>query len=267
MASSTSQDRPYPFQRNHKASMRLNFNHFWMKSIAGYLIHPKIPIDRENLRIADIGAGTGIWASEVATTLPSSTVDAIDISAEQYPPEDWRLPNVRYAAHDCFEPFSEEYVGKFDIVHVQFLLRVVDDDRAEALIQNLSSLLRPGGYLQWFEPLPYTAYVLSSDTAGPTPACDKFVQMWKKPAPHTSSDWVHNLASLFRANNLQAVVDEQYENPAYYRPIAAQSALIGLEEFMHVRPDLQDLQEKIGEEFQKGAIVNVRYSCVVGKKP
>jgi tRNA1(Val) A37 N6-methylase TrmN6 len=38
----------------------LNFNHFWMKSIAGYLLHPKIPTDQEGLRIADLGAGTGL---------------------------------------------------------------------------------------------------------------------------------------------------------------------------------------------------------------
>jgi hypothetical protein len=37
----------------------LNFNHFWMKGLAGYLLHPKIPTDQDGLRIADLGAGTG----------------------------------------------------------------------------------------------------------------------------------------------------------------------------------------------------------------
>jgi hypothetical protein len=37
----------------------LNFNHFWMKGLAGYLLHPKIPTDQAELRVADLGAGTG----------------------------------------------------------------------------------------------------------------------------------------------------------------------------------------------------------------
>lgn len=40
----------------------LNFNHFWMKGLAGYLLHPKIPTHKHGLRIADLGAGTGYAA-------------------------------------------------------------------------------------------------------------------------------------------------------------------------------------------------------------
>ena len=34
-------------------------HHLWTK-IFGYLIHPKIPTDRPDLRVADVGTGTGL---------------------------------------------------------------------------------------------------------------------------------------------------------------------------------------------------------------
>jgi hypothetical protein len=46
-------------------------------------------------------------------------------------------------------------------------------------MKKADSLLEPGGFLQWYEPLP--------DTGGaPHPACDKLVKTWKKPTAHSS---------------------------------------------------------------------------------
>ena len=44
-------------QHLHKVC-RLNAQHLLWKEQLGYVIHPQIPI-RENLTVADIGAGTG----------------------------------------------------------------------------------------------------------------------------------------------------------------------------------------------------------------
>ena len=44
-------------QHSHKVC-RLNAQHLLWKEQLGYVIHPQIPI-RENLTVADIGAGTG----------------------------------------------------------------------------------------------------------------------------------------------------------------------------------------------------------------
>lgn len=37
----------------------LNFNHYLMREMAGYLTHPDIPLAVPQLRIADVGTGTG----------------------------------------------------------------------------------------------------------------------------------------------------------------------------------------------------------------
>ncbi|TGO53493.1 hypothetical protein BCON_0122g00100 [Botryotinia convoluta] len=52
-------DQGYIFKRDYKSSMRLNYNHFLIKEVAGYLLHPSIPTHQPNLRIADVGTGTG----------------------------------------------------------------------------------------------------------------------------------------------------------------------------------------------------------------
>jgi hypothetical protein len=36
----------------------LNFNHFLMREVSGYLVHPSMPTDQPTLRIADVGTGT-----------------------------------------------------------------------------------------------------------------------------------------------------------------------------------------------------------------
>jgi hypothetical protein len=46
--------------------------------------------------------------------------------------------------------------------------------------------LEPGGFLQWFEPLPNTARVVARNGGAPHPACDKLVETWKKPTPTSS---------------------------------------------------------------------------------
>jgi hypothetical protein len=71
----SSKDISYLFERNSKGSLRcvstvciyslvlryirLNFNRFHMTRLTGSLLHSKVPVDHENLAIADIGTGTG----------------------------------------------------------------------------------------------------------------------------------------------------------------------------------------------------------------
>lgn len=37
----------------------MNLLHSLLVKLFGYVIHPTIPIDKEDLRVADIGTGTG----------------------------------------------------------------------------------------------------------------------------------------------------------------------------------------------------------------
>jgi hypothetical protein len=73
--------------------------------------------------------------------LPNGSVDAVDISDEQFPPAAFQPPNVRFWTQDIFEPFSEGLLGQFDAVHMQFMLYMVNDDVADKLTANVLTLL------------------------------------------------------------------------------------------------------------------------------
>ncbi|KAF7908055.1 uncharacterized protein EAF01_003810 [Botrytis porri] len=78
--------------------MRLNYNHFFIKEVCGYLVHPSIPTNQTNLRNADVATGTGIWACDLASKLPETVrIDGFDISDAQYPTLGFRPKNVHLA--------------------------------------------------------------------------------------------------------------------------------------------------------------------------
>ncbi|KAF2825267.1 hypothetical protein CC86DRAFT_419118, partial [Ophiobolus disseminans] len=82
-----------------------------------YLLHPSVPLSPpQSLRIADLGAGTGMWVSELAAASPHASFAAFDISAAQYSTASIVLPNVEWREHVGFEAFSEEYERRFDLI-------------------------------------------------------------------------------------------------------------------------------------------------------
>ena len=152
-------------------------------------------------RVADVPIPS-IWPLELASQLPSTIrLDAFDISPDQFPPTTSSPPNLHFHTHDAFTPFPDEFQGAFDVVGIRFVLCVVNNPDAPRLLQNLVSLLKPGGYLQWFELLPFTLRAVPAvDNDGneqPSPAVEKVASQWKKPRPTTSYEWVECLPGLF----------------------------------------------------------------------
>ncbi|KAI2479983.1 Methyltransferase [Pyrenophora tritici-repentis] len=136
-------EKAYMFRRDFRSSMRLNFNHYLMREIAGYLTHPNIPLTASQLRIADVGTGTGIWACELATKLssPTARIDAFDISDLQFPAPAFRPANVHFHIHNSFQPYADTFLGQFDVVHVRFMMCSVDDANARKLLGQLLTLM------------------------------------------------------------------------------------------------------------------------------
>ena len=83
---------------------------------------------------------TRAWALEVATLFPNAQVHGFDVSDEQFSPS-YNIKNLTLSVHDAFEPFPQQFVGHFDIVHVRFFLCLVNDAVAPALVENLATLL------------------------------------------------------------------------------------------------------------------------------
>ncbi|PQE28130.1 UMTA methyltransferase family protein [Rutstroemia sp. NJR-2017a BBW] len=178
---------PYIFNRDFNSSIRLNYNHWLVTEACGYRLHPKINLPKENLRIADVGTGTGIWLLELSDTCPTTAqLDGFDISPAQFPPKEWLPENVNLFIQDIFKPFPQEMIGTYDMVNLRFALCYVNDEDAEPLLANLISLLKPNGFLQWFETNAYKTKVYQPSGSPPAIGMAQLEKMWHKPKPTSS---------------------------------------------------------------------------------
>ena len=264
---------------------RLNNNHWLVKEIAGYLLHPSIPIDRPNLRIADEGTGTAkenwymiaqsrIWALELATWLTSSPrFDGFDISPGQIPPPSFIPASRHLYAKDAFTIFPPEDCGMFNIVHARFWQCLVNNPDTPVLLENLASLLKPGGYIQWSEPLPLSARTVCANPTLDAPAVDRLTTQGHKPKPTSTYDWVERLPEAFCSRGLEVVAADRIPMFDRYRLFWGHSQLAGLEDVaagmemlgVEKAEQLNKWIVQLNHEFRKGASVDTSFTCVVGR--
>jgi len=138
---------------------RLDEQHLMTTKTFGFLIHPNIPLVSSTLKIADIGAGTGIWLLDVAKSLPPTCqLTGFDVSSSAFPPAQTVPPNVSFQVQDMLLPFPASEIGSYDVVGVRFVS--VATTRAEwaLAIENIMTLLKPGSWLQWIDSCNFTLY-------------------------------------------------------------------------------------------------------------
>jgi len=97
-------------------------------------------------KVLDVGCGTGIWAMDFADEFPGATVIGTDISPIQ---PTWVQPNVTFEIDDCTKPWTFPD-DSFDFIHIRWMLGSIVD--WTALFKEAYRSLKPGGYLQSFEP-------------------------------------------------------------------------------------------------------------------
>lgn len=79
-----------------------------------------------------------------------------------------------------------------------------------------------------------------------------------------------NLSKLFATKGLEVLADETLENPDHYQLIAQQSWLAGIQEYAYQQEQgdqLEAFQKQLIGETEAGALVDVKYTLVVGRKP
>lgn len=214
-----------------------------------------------------------IWALEVAAQLPKTVrIDAFDISGDQYTPATSRPDNLHLHIQDCFKPFPSEFVGAFDVVYARFWLCIVDNPDAPDLLRNMVSLLKPGGYLQWLEPMVLSARAVNS-SADCSTAVDQLVSHWHKPTETKTYDWIEKLPELYREQNLETIAADRISFPKHLRHAWHQSLLVAFED----RAQTDILTNGLPEDqkiwlsqlivaFANGSYIDSPFICVVGKK-
>lgn len=138
--------------RDKTESIRLEHQHRLIIQNTGFVLHPTIAANLpEGARIAEIATGTGIWMRDVAATAPSSwTFTGFDLSDAQFPPADQRGGHS-YQILNILEPLPKVLDSTFDAVHIRYLICALSSKDWITVAQNILKLLKPGGYLQWFE--------------------------------------------------------------------------------------------------------------------
>lgn len=134
---------------------RLNFQHnVFLRMTKGHLlpehIFKSLP---SNARIADVGTGTGTWLNALSGRLPKARLEGFDMTPEHFPPKEKLAANVMLHGYsqNALDPFPEECLGQFDVVHVRLLMYGLKAHEWDKAFKNVVTLLKPGGWLHWEE--------------------------------------------------------------------------------------------------------------------
>ncbi|KAE8409563.1 hypothetical protein BDV37DRAFT_267760 [Aspergillus pseudonomiae] len=146
----------YVFSRDHLDNNRINLQHYLVVQLFGYRIHPSIPTQSPDLRIADCwhrhrgqSKSSSIWLTDLAGELPKSArLDTLDISFAAAPLPEMLPPSVSLHQWDVKTDVSEHLMGVYDVVHLRFFAFVIQEYELDAILERLLKLLT-WGYIQW----------------------------------------------------------------------------------------------------------------------
>ncbi|KAI1496605.1 UMTA methyltransferase family protein [Biscogniauxia marginata] len=263
----------YVFTRDMLDNSRLNlFHHLWTKSF-GYVIHPSIPVDKENLRVADIGTGTGIWLLDVHDKLPKSAqLYGMDISFDATPPIETLPSNITLRHLNVKDPIPEDLVGVFDIIHIRFFVFVLLEEEVPSMVEKLSKLLKPGGYLQWVEPNNQTIRVETTKPENKTENILALMNRTKSQDPRLNPTWAPGLGKIFSDSGLVDVEVDAHDSPPHLAFLMHECGLIMHEliarktQNEQVAEELKQLLPRVIHETREGAYITVVRFTVIGKK-
>ncbi|KAF2256816.1 S-adenosyl-L-methionine-dependent methyltransferase [Trematosphaeria pertusa] len=204
----------YILDRSHLAACRLNLQHFLWGETFRFTIHPSITLPAKPA-IADVACGTGLWLIDAAAQHPEARLHGFDIDLSQAPHPSWLPPNVKLSEWNIFDDIPDEWIGKFDLVHVRLLLLVFSGIDPKPFIEKLYRLLRPGGYLQWDELDCVNMHVRKIDRNIAAPALEGLRTMCYAEGRH---DWVLQLRDMLSSAGFEAAALEKYgDNPTLAR--------------------------------------------------
>ncbi|PHH64521.1 hypothetical protein CDD81_4300 [Ophiocordyceps australis] len=265
----------YPLTRDYVDFNRLNLQHFLLKDVFGYNLHPKIPRQQKSLKIADVGTGTGIWLLDLLPQLdPSAELVGMDADITQVGPKEWLPENLALREWSIFNDVPDDLVGAFDIVNIRLFAFVIQGD-ATPILRKLKKLLKPGGYLQWCE-----CDVLSFriNTVSPDTCTHHLMQLWEQTMPNEARlfpTWVRSLPESF-ANEGFLDITTDWQAQKGHSGVALHWCNLPIHEMLADRlrvsnPEkafqIRALMDAASAETRKGAMYAFDRVVVVGQKP
>ncbi|KAJ5946124.1 hypothetical protein N7454_002963 [Penicillium verhagenii] len=232
----------YLLGRDLYGSMRLDAQHLLWKLYKGYDLHPAISAT-DDMKIAEIGTGTGIWLLDVASQVSKNAqLDGFDLSEDQFPHRSAWPENVTFRTLDAFGEVPEGLVHKYDVVHLRFWCCVVRNNDPSGLIRHAERLLskqepinaydkgllkrsgitEPGGYLQW-EDADVGKTLVRGDVA------ERFRQIVKPilVAVNFEYGWLSDLKDRVQQHGLDVLENELGMIPPTLVPLCTSTYLTG----------------------------------------
>lgn len=121
---------------------RLNLQFYLWQEAIGFNLHPTVPVETKDWKVAEVATGTGLWLCELAKNAPSSAhFDGFDISTDQFPHPDSLPRNVALYQLDARSSPPEALCGKYDVVHVRLLFSVIDGNDPTNILSHCIKLL------------------------------------------------------------------------------------------------------------------------------
>lgn len=121
---------------------RLNEQHWILTQVKGGRLH-QAPLPRKDeLKILDVGCGSGIWCIQMAEDYPKALVFGMDVS----PIQPQKKPaNVEWITHDMENdwPYPDDY---FDFIHLSLVHGCVGN--WDEMMAKMSRHLAPGGWIE-----------------------------------------------------------------------------------------------------------------------
>lgn len=99
----------------------------------------------DQMRVLDVGTGTGIWCVEMGDLYPSAEIIGVDLSPIQ---PDWVPPNVRFVVDDIESEWLYQ-PNHFDMIHARHMAIAIKD--WNHVLSSAWTHLKPGGWLEFCE--------------------------------------------------------------------------------------------------------------------
>ncbi|KAI0521231.1 UMTA methyltransferase family protein [Xylaria bambusicola] len=264
----------YVLTRDIFDNTRLNLiHHLWTRS-SGYVIHPAIPIKDTDLRVADIGAGTGVWLCDVSERLPKTAqLYGLDISFDAMPPLEILPPNISLRIWDIRTPVHEELVEFFDIIHIRFFIFVLRENEVSSAVAKLMKMLKPGGYLQWVDSEHTSLRFEKTKPENSTENMSQLMSLLESQNTRLEPTWVPALPKIFTENGLVGVELDKQSTPRHHAYMMHESGLM-IHELIARKTKNEEMAKEIKQllplaidETRKGAYLTTDRYTVIGKKP
>jgi 2-polyprenyl-3-methyl-5-hydroxy-6-metoxy-1,4-benzoquinol methylase len=105
--------------------------------------------DRAAMRVLDVGSGTGFYVDQWRD-LGIKQVVGLDLTETAVSRLKTAYPDMEFVVADVGAESVPLQRGSFDVVSAfDVLFHIVDDDRYGRALENVSGLLKPGGFFVW----------------------------------------------------------------------------------------------------------------------